>query len=269
MQGGHASAGAGGCRRARRGIGAQSGLMARSLRGQLLIAAPSLFDYFRRSVILVLEHSDDGAMGVVLNRRSETLVAEAVPALAALPGAEEAVYVGGPVAPALGGGPGRVRRPERGRHPRDRLARHARPRPAEPLAPAAARVRRLRGLVRRASSTRSSRRAPGSWSAPTPRIRSPRATSGPRRCVARAASTRSWPRCRATRRSCQLQRAGSGPLGGLPPSAGKSRAIARTTSRAGTSAPSRVKCTPSACREITRRPSIRVIARKRPPSIVV
>jgi putative transcriptional regulator len=73
--------------------------MAESLRGQLLIAAPSLFDYFRRSVILVLEHSDEGAMGVVLNRRSETLVADAVPALAALPGAEEAVYVGGPVAP--------------------------------------------------------------------------------------------------------------------------------------------------------------------------
>ncbi len=74
--------------------------MGQSLQGQLLIAAPSLFDYFRRSVILILEHDEDGAMGVVLNRRSETLVAEAVPALAALPGAEEAVYVGGPVAPA-------------------------------------------------------------------------------------------------------------------------------------------------------------------------
>ena len=60
--------------------------MAESLRGKLLIAAPSLFDYFRRSVILVLEHSEDGAMGVVLNRRSETPVSEAVPALAALPG---------------------------------------------------------------------------------------------------------------------------------------------------------------------------------------
>jgi putative transcriptional regulator len=73
--------------------------MAESLRGKLLIAAPSLFDYFRRSVILVLEHTDEGAMGVVLNRRSETRVSEVVPALAALPGAEEAVYVGGPVAP--------------------------------------------------------------------------------------------------------------------------------------------------------------------------
>jgi putative transcriptional regulator len=70
-----------------------------SLRGQLLIAAPSLFDYFRRSVVLVLAHDEDGAMGVVLNRRSDTLVADAVPALAALPGAEQAVYLGGPVAP--------------------------------------------------------------------------------------------------------------------------------------------------------------------------
>jgi putative transcriptional regulator len=75
-------------------------LMAASLKGKLLIAAPSLFDYFRRSVVLVLEHHADGAMGVVLGRPSETRVAEAVPALAALPGSDETLYVGGPVAPA-------------------------------------------------------------------------------------------------------------------------------------------------------------------------
>ena len=44
--------------------------MTESLRGQLLIAAPSLFDYFRRTVVLVIEHTADGAMGVVLNRES-------------------------------------------------------------------------------------------------------------------------------------------------------------------------------------------------------
>jgi putative transcriptional regulator len=70
-----------------------------SLRGQLLIAAPSLFDYFRRAVILVLEHTPDGAMGVVLNRESETPVAEALPALAELPGADGLVRLGGPVSP--------------------------------------------------------------------------------------------------------------------------------------------------------------------------
>jgi putative transcriptional regulator len=70
-----------------------------SKRGQLLIAAPSLFDYFRRTVILVLEHTPEGAMGVVLNRSSETRVSDAVPALADLPGSDELVRIGGPVAP--------------------------------------------------------------------------------------------------------------------------------------------------------------------------
>src|SRR3954451_24900364 len=69
-----------------------------SLRGHLLIAAPSLFDYFRRAVVLVLEHTPEGAMGVVLGRETETLVADAVPALAELAG-DEVVYLGGPVAP--------------------------------------------------------------------------------------------------------------------------------------------------------------------------
>ena len=73
--------------------------MPESLRGHLLIAAPSLFDYFRRTVVLVLEHTPDGAMGVVLGRETETRVADAVPALAELPGANEVVYLGGPVAP--------------------------------------------------------------------------------------------------------------------------------------------------------------------------
>jgi putative transcriptional regulator len=70
-----------------------------SLRGHLLIAAPSLFDYFRRTVVLVLEHTPDGAMGVVLGRSSETQVADVVPALAGLVDADDFVHLGGPVAP--------------------------------------------------------------------------------------------------------------------------------------------------------------------------
>jgi putative transcriptional regulator len=70
-----------------------------SLRGKLLIAAPSLFDYFRRAVVLVLEHTAEGAMGVVLGRQSETRVADAVPLLAAYADAGELVQIGGPVAP--------------------------------------------------------------------------------------------------------------------------------------------------------------------------
>lgn len=70
-----------------------------SLRGQLLIAAPQLVDYFRRTVVLVLEHSGEGAMGVVLNRPTQAEVADAVPALAELAGAGDVVHAGGPVEP--------------------------------------------------------------------------------------------------------------------------------------------------------------------------
>jgi putative transcriptional regulator len=83
-----------------------------SVRGHLLIAAPSLFDYFRRTVVLVLEHTPEGAMGVVLGRSSETRVADAVPALAELPGADELVYLGGPVSPQSVVALGEFGRPE-------------------------------------------------------------------------------------------------------------------------------------------------------------
>jgi putative transcriptional regulator len=69
-----------------------------SLKGQLLLASPALFDpNFRRTVVLVTEHTDEGAAGLVLNRRSETAVAEAVPDLVPLVSDEERVYLGGPV----------------------------------------------------------------------------------------------------------------------------------------------------------------------------
>jgi putative transcriptional regulator len=70
-----------------------------SLRGKLLIAAPQLVDYFRRTVVLVLEHDEGGAMGLVLNRPTETEVAHAVPALAELAGDRDVVHAGGPVEP--------------------------------------------------------------------------------------------------------------------------------------------------------------------------
>lgn len=71
-----------------------------SLQGQLLIAAPSLVDpNFRRTVVLVAQHTDDGAMGLVLNRPSGALVTETVPPLAPLVGDTETVWSGGPVEP--------------------------------------------------------------------------------------------------------------------------------------------------------------------------
>ena len=72
----------------------------RSLRGQLLVSGPSLVDpNFRHTVVLLGEHGDEGAMGIVLNRRSEVAVGDAVPPLAALVGQNELVYLGGPVQP--------------------------------------------------------------------------------------------------------------------------------------------------------------------------
>jgi putative transcriptional regulator len=72
-----------------------------SLKGNLLIATPALVDpNFWRTVVLVGEHSEEGALGVILNRASDALVGEAVPELAALVDDVEAVHVGGPVQPS-------------------------------------------------------------------------------------------------------------------------------------------------------------------------
>jgi putative transcriptional regulator len=71
-----------------------------SLRGKLLVASPSLLDpNFRRTVVLIAEHGEDGAMGVILNRESDLEVDDAAPSLAPLtdPGAH--VHSGGPVQP--------------------------------------------------------------------------------------------------------------------------------------------------------------------------
>lgn len=68
-----------------------------SYRGKILVAAPTLFDFFRRSIVLIVEHSDEGAFGLVLNRRSETSVGEAMPPLAEIADPGDPVYVGGPV----------------------------------------------------------------------------------------------------------------------------------------------------------------------------
>ena len=72
-----------------------------SLRGHLLIAGPSLLDpNFWRTVVLVGEHTEEGALGVVLNRSSETTVDEALPELALLAEEMGTVHVGGPVQPS-------------------------------------------------------------------------------------------------------------------------------------------------------------------------
>lgn len=77
--------------------------MAESLRGSLLIAAPQLLDpNFRRTVILVADHGEEGAMGVILNRPSGMTVADAAPDLEPLIGPEAPIFAGGPVQPTSG-----------------------------------------------------------------------------------------------------------------------------------------------------------------------
>ena len=72
-----------------------------NLRGSLLLAGGKLYDpNFRRSVVLVAEHGDEGALGLILNRPADIRVEEAAPPLAELaelvePGAQ--LFLGGPV----------------------------------------------------------------------------------------------------------------------------------------------------------------------------
>jgi putative transcriptional regulator len=71
-----------------------------SLEGQLLVASPSLLDpNFHRTVVLVTEHNDEGAAGLVINRRSPAAVSELVPQLEVLVDDGEQVWFGGPVQP--------------------------------------------------------------------------------------------------------------------------------------------------------------------------
>ena len=72
----------------------------RPLAGQLLLAHPMLRDpNFRRTVILLSAHGDDGAMGVVLNRPLGRQLAEVNPEFALGPLAGVPLYTGGPVDP--------------------------------------------------------------------------------------------------------------------------------------------------------------------------
>jgi putative transcriptional regulator len=68
------------------------------LGGHLLLSNASLFDpNFRRTVVLIGHHDEEGAVGVVLNRPLGVSVDEAVPPLADLVEPGDLLYEGGPV----------------------------------------------------------------------------------------------------------------------------------------------------------------------------
>lgn len=67
--------------------------------GRLLVATPAMEDQnFERAVVLMLEHSDNGALGVVLNRLLGATVAEMIEPWADLAAPPGLFHEGGPVA---------------------------------------------------------------------------------------------------------------------------------------------------------------------------
>ena len=76
-------------------------MMNESLRGQYLVSARHLKDpNFLHSVVLLVEHTDSGAMGLVLNRPTNVEVRQALAGHFELPEADDPVFFGGPVEPA-------------------------------------------------------------------------------------------------------------------------------------------------------------------------
>lgn len=64
----------------------------------LLIASPELTDpNFARTVVYLVAHNDDGTLGIILNRRTETAVFNVLPGWATTVTKPQALYAGGPV----------------------------------------------------------------------------------------------------------------------------------------------------------------------------
>ncbi|MFE6667709.1 YqgE/AlgH family protein [Streptomyces sp. NPDC057697] len=69
-----------------------------SLTGRLLVATPALADpNFDRAVVLLLDHDEEGSLGVVLNRPTPVGVVDILTAWAGLTGEPDVVFQGGPV----------------------------------------------------------------------------------------------------------------------------------------------------------------------------
>src|SRR5579871_6334860 len=72
-----------------------------SLKGRLLIALPVLTDpNFDRTIVFMLHHDEEGAVGVVLNRPTRMEVTDALPQWGAAVASPPVFFVGGPVGPS-------------------------------------------------------------------------------------------------------------------------------------------------------------------------
>jgi putative transcriptional regulator len=79
------------------------------LAGRLLVATPVIGDpNCHRSVVFLLDHSESGALGVVINRPTDVDLDESLPGWDALAAAPGVVFVGGPVEQAGAIGLGRL-----------------------------------------------------------------------------------------------------------------------------------------------------------------
>ena len=79
-------------------IGQTTGVYTAATKGRLLVATPPLEDpNFDRTVIFVLEHHDEGAIGVVINRPSEDHLDEPLDRWVDLQSTPPAIFHGGPV----------------------------------------------------------------------------------------------------------------------------------------------------------------------------
>jgi putative transcriptional regulator len=72
--------------------------MSDSIRGKFLIAGKHLRDSnFFKSIVLMLEHNDEGAMGLVINRPMEVSLSEALSKHFDFPSSDHFLFSGGPV----------------------------------------------------------------------------------------------------------------------------------------------------------------------------
>jgi len=70
----------------------------KSYTGHLLVALPTLRDpHFERTVVFLLAHESDGALGVVLNRPTGVGVSEVLPGWETLVSGPQVLFEGGPV----------------------------------------------------------------------------------------------------------------------------------------------------------------------------
>jgi putative transcriptional regulator len=73
-------------------------MTAKTLTGSLLVATPMLDEPpFRRSVVLLLDHDDDGALGVVVNQAADLAVDRVLSAWSQTVSEPGVLFVGGPV----------------------------------------------------------------------------------------------------------------------------------------------------------------------------